>query len=459
MTFDAVEMDRAEVVQQKIADGNLFTPTYRRPWSDIWRGATRAGKVLREFWFKGGRASFKSTFVTIVIVLGMMWDARCALKAKQKGNPNWKKLLTHAVIYRKHGVDIKDSTYETVHWVITELLGYGGLWHFSKTGRRAIFMPTGQQILFRGLDDPQKSKSIKAPFGFFKYLWFEELTEYDGMKEIRSVGQSVKRGGHHFLTFCTYNPPMTPTDWVNEESLVQMEGRAIYHSTFLDAAKWKPEWLGEDFFRDAKALLVVNEMAFRHEYLGEIVGTGLEIFSRVKVRTITKEEREAFKTVRYGLDFGFENDPCALMSVAYDKAKDTIYIFGEFVKHQQFEEQIYAEIVQRGIRDRVLICDSAEPKAIARLQQLGVRRATKCYKAAGYNDASIVWMRKRNIVIDPHDCPEATREFTRYAFDVLRDGRPRNDYPDRDNHTIDATRYALEDLIRYGETGRLVTPC
>lgn len=447
-----------EADRRTISADDLFIKTFRRPWNDILSGEDAQGNQLWDFWFKGGRASYKSSFCSAVVSVGMMNDAVQAVAAKSRGVQGWKRGLSHAVIYRKHGVDIKDSVFETVRWMVCEKMGLGGLWKFAGDGRRAVFLPTRQQILFRGLDDAQKSKSIKAPFGFFKYLWFEELTEYNGMNEIRSVGQSVKRGGRRPIQLCTYNPPMTPTDWVNEEAEKLMEGRRVYHSTFLDAALYKPEWLGEHFFRDAKALLAVNETAFRHEYLGEIVGTGREIFTRVKTRTITDEEIENFRTKRNGLDFGFENDPCALMSCAYEKANDTIYIFGEFVKHGQFEEQIFDEIVRRGIRDKVIVCDCAEPKAIARLQRLGARRATKCYKAANYNDASIVWMRKRNIVIDPHRCPVAAREFTRYAFDVLRDGRIRNDYPDRDNHTIDGTRYALEDIIRFDGNAALVCP-
>lgn len=456
MEIDLYPESTAE--RRTISADDLFIPPFRRPWNDMMSGKDRFGNPLWDFWFEGGRASFKSSFCSCVVSVGMMADAVKAVQQKQRGVQNWRRGLTHSVIYRKHGVDIKDSVFETVRWMVCEKMGLGGLWKFAGDGRRAVFLPTGQEILFRGLDDAQKSKSIKAPFGFFKYLWFEELTEYNGMQEIRSVGQSVKRGGRRPIQICTFNPPMTPTDWVNEEAQKQMEGRAVYHSTFLDAARYKPEWLGEHFFRDAKALLAVNESAFRHEYLGEVVGTGREIFPRVKTRTITDEEIANFRTVRHGLDFGFENDPCALMSCAYDKATDTIYIFGEFVKHGQFEEQIYDEIVRRGIKDKVIMCDCAEPKAIARLNRLGARRATKCYKAANYNDDSIVWMRKKNIVIDPHRCPVATKEFTLYAFDVLRNGKVRNDYPDRDNHTIDSVRYALEDLIRFGNNAALVTP-
>lgn len=429
-----------------LREDNLFIPTFRRAWNDIQRG------ILREFWFKGGRASFKSSFIALVIVIGMMADAKIAAAAQKRGDRKWKRFLSHAVIYRKYGVDIHDSTYETIRWAVQEVLGYGALWHFAKSGRRAVFLPTGQQILFRGLDDAQKQKSIKAPFGWFKYLWFEELTEYAGMKEIRSVKQSVQRGGHHFVTLCSYNPPPSNTDWLNAEALKPTEGRAVYHSSFLDAAKYRPEWLGEEFFRDAASLLETDERAFRHEYLGEITGTGAEVFTRIHCRSIPQEELDGIATHRHGLDFGFENDPCALMSVAYDAKKKTLYIYDEWVKHGQFEEAIYAEIVRRGLVNKIVNADSAERKACERLNTLGARKVTKCWKAPNYVEDGLHWLRSlRAIVIDPVKCPVAVREWTRYEFKRTKAGDLTNQYVDADNHTIDAVRYALESEIRYGD--------
>ena len=427
-----------------VRESKLFIPTFRRAWTDILKG------VLREFWVKGGRASFKSSFIAFVIVIGMMADARRANAARKKGDAKWKRFLTHAVIYRKYGVDIHDSTYETIRWAVQEVLGYGSLWYFYKSGRKAVFLPTGQQILFRGLDDAQKSKSIKAPFGWFKYLWFEELTEYKGIEEIRSVRQSVQRGGHQFFTFCSYNPPATHNEWVNEWALKDIEGRRVYHSTFLDAAKYAPQWLGEDFFKDARNTLKVDERAFRHEYLGEITGTGAEVFTRVRVRSIKEEELVNCATHRFGLDFGFENDPCALVSCAFDRKKKVLYIYDEWVKHGQFEEGIYEAIKARGLINKLITADSAEAKAIQRLNTLGARKVTKCYKAPNYVEDGLHWLRSLNaIIIDINRCPVAAAEFTKYEFKRTAKGDLTNQYVDANNHTIDAVRYAMESEIRY----------
>lgn len=441
--------ERVAVVQTAIPPvinySKLFIKTFCRAWNDIQEG------VLRKFWFKGGRASFKSSFIAFVIILGMMADARKANKARLAGEKNWKRHLSHAVIFRKYGVDIHDSTYETIRWAIQEVLGYGALWHFAKTGRRATFLPTGQMILFRGLDDAQKTKSIKAPFGWYKYTWFEELTEYANMKEIRTVEQSVQRGGHHFITLCSYNPPPTMQDWVNDEAAKTMDGRKIYHSTFLDAAKYAPQWLGEDFFKDAKALLKNNEMEFRHEYLGEITGTGSEVFRNVRVRTIKQEELNDCIVHRHGLDFGFEDDPCALMSVAYNPKKRTLYIYGEWVKKGQFEEQIYREIERRGLLNKLITADCAESRAIARLNQMGARKVIKCTKGPNSVEDGLHWLRSLNAIIIDTKCTVAQNEFLKYEWKKTPKGENTSQYVDKNNHTIDAVRYALETEIRYGD--------
>jgi phage terminase large subunit len=158
------------------------------------------------------------------------------------------------------------------------------------------------------------------------------------------------------------------------------------------------------------------------------------------------------QTHRHGLDFGFENDPCALMSVAYDAKKKTLYIYGEWVKHGQFEEAIFEEIKRRGLINKVVNADSAERKAIERLNALGARKVTKCWKAPNYVEDGLHWLRAlRAIIIDPVKCPVAVKEWTRYEFKRTRSGDLTNQYVDANNHTIDAVRYALESEIRYGD--------
>lgn len=419
---------------------DVFPPSFYQAHNDITQGRGW------EYWFAGGRGSGKSTFIANEILFRLMDDARRFFAGELS-----KEDLTHAIAYRKVGSDCRDSVLAQFERNINRL-NLSGVFRVVESQLRIYFLPTMQMIRFRGLDDDQKQKSVTTSFGYYKYLWFEEVTQFKEMKEIRSVVQSVIRGGKQSEVYLSYNPPASVTNWVNTESATPKEGRFLYRSDYRSVPV---KWIGEPFIREAEALKRQNPLAYRHEYLGEITGTGSEIFSNVKLRRITQQERDEFRMKRYGLDFGFENDPTALILCAYDAKHKTIFIFGEWVEYGQFEEGIHAAIKARGIESNVIIADSSESRAIARLQGLGCRRMTKCYKRAGWVDEGLVWMRSRaEIIIDPVDAPNAAREFTHYEYERLKDGTKRNEYPDRDNHTIDATRYALENDIRYGDAPR-----
>lgn len=390
--------------------------------------------LYRHFWLIGGRGSGKSTLAAFRILIGILEDP-----------------LANAVVYRQVQTDLRDSVMAQFIWCIYEL-GLQAYFKVYNSPARIVYIPTGQMILFRGMDDPSKTKSIKVPHGYIKFTWFEEFDQFAGMEAVSTALISTMRGGDVFQNIVTYNPPESSTNWANAEALKFYPDRYVHKSNYLCMPR---EWLGEPFIAEAETMKRNNERMYNHIYLGEITGTGSEIFSNLKIRRITKEERDGFRCKRYGLDFGFENDPSALMQVNYDHSRRTIYIYGEWVKHGQFEEGIYAAIKAAGIESNVIIADSAESRAIARLQGLGARRMTKCFKRANFPEEGLVWMRSRaQIVIDPVDCPCAVEEFTHYEYEKLKDGTKRNEYPDRNNHTIDAVRYALENDIRYGDAPR-----
>ena len=143
----------------------------------------------------GGRGSTKSSFISVEIVFGMMQDP-----------------MANAVVFRKYGVTLRESVYEQIEWAI-DALGVSDLWDAKVSPLQFIYKPTGQKIIFRGLDKAKKTKSIKVSHGYFKYLWFEELDEFAGMEEIRTVQQSVLRGGKKFIVFKSFNPPISRSNW------------------------------------------------------------------------------------------------------------------------------------------------------------------------------------------------------------------------------------------------------
>lgn len=196
-------------------------PRYRTCAHDIRRGGHA------EYWLYGGRGSGKSSFVSIEIVLGMMKDPQA-----------------NALVVRRVAKTLRQSVYEQLCWAI-DRLGVDHLWARRLSPMELIYRPTGQRILFIGADDPQKSKGIKVSRGNFKFLWFEELAEFDGMDAVNTITASAVRGDAA-VTFYTYNPPESIANWVNEEALCIHEG-----SFRTKAAIWtfRPSGLARAFCR------------------------------------------------------------------------------------------------------------------------------------------------------------------------------------------------------------------
>lgn len=203
---------------------NVIAPSFAGVHQDIKRhGHTH-------YWLKGGRGSTKSSFVSVEIVLGIMRDA-------SKG------IYSNAVVLRRYGVNLRESVYEQIGWAINAL-GVSELWHGSVSPMSYTFTPTGQKIVFRGVDDPTKVKSIKFSKGWAKYLWYEECVEFEGEEKLRNINQSVLRGGADFFAFYSFNPPKAARNWVNQYVAVEREDALVHHSTYLTVP---PEWLGEQF--------------------------------------------------------------------------------------------------------------------------------------------------------------------------------------------------------------------
>lgn len=383
----------------------------------------------REYWLKGGRNSTKSSFIAISIILNMMLDA-------QNGD------ITHCVALRKVENTVAGSVFNTMLWA-TEMLGVQEYWSMTKNPMKMTYLPTGQEILFKGCDDPRKVKSTKFIRGYCKYIWFEELDEFYGMEDIRSIKQSLMRGGPNIKTFYSYNPPKVVSNWVNTEALQVVEGRLVHHSTYLDVPR---EWISEDFIAEAEILKKQNELYYRNEYLGEATGTGGQVFENIELKEITEDELKRFDNIVDGLDFGFAVDPSAYVQAYYNKNQKQLYIFQEIYKVGMSNKQLYEQIKAVKVGNGFITCDSAEPKSIAELKSLGLTRVKGAKKGPDSIEYGIKFLQKLNkIYIDPKRCPNITREFTGYAYDMDKNGNFISRYPDRDNHSIDAVRYAIED--------------
>lgn len=410
---------------------DLIAPAFYRLWNDV------VLKRYPEIWLAGGRGSTKSSFVSTAIVILMEMNPRL-----------------HCVCFRKFGTNLADSVYTQFEFTINQkLTPIAHHWKFCKSPLKIVNVNTGQQILFRGLDDPQKVKSLKAPFGYFGLTWFEELAEFDCIEEVRNVNQSLHRGGHYFQTFCSYNPPETTANWVNAESAIpQIVDGKLYRLVHRSDYRTVPvDWLGKNFFIEAELLKNTNFRAYEHEYLGKVTGNGGAIFANAKALTMSDEMIAQFDRRKFGLDWGFAIDPAAWVAMHYDKTRRDLYIYDEIYDIGMTNTTFANLIKQKDMGYEYLMCDSAEPKSIAEFESLGIN-ALAAQKGPDSVRFSTKWLQSlRNIFIDPLRCQNAFREFTQYEYEKNKSGQFISRYPDKNNHTCDAVRYAMmEDAIQAG---------
>lgn len=372
----------------------------------------------------GGRGSTKSSFVSIEIIYGMMQD------------PN-----ANAACFRKVKDTLAESVFEQLLWAI-DALEVSHLWKVTLSPLRLTYKSTGQRIVFRGCDDPNKSKSIKVRKGYFKYIWYEERAEFPGDEDERKINQSLMRGGDKYVVFYTWNPPKSLNSWVNQDVLEEREDTLCNHSTYLTVPR---EWLGEQFFIEAEELRKRKILAYRHEYLGEAIGNGGKVFDNIIIRKITDEEIAMFDKIRQGLDFGFAADPLAYERMHLNKKQRRLYIFGEVYQTNLRSSKAVEYIKILNPENKIITADSEEPRSIDTFNELGLR-VVGAKKGPGSVDHGIAYLSDDldEIIIDSVRCPNAAREFNSYELEKDKNGNFKGGYPDKDNHSIDAVRYGLE---------------
>lgn len=444
MYFDKYRREIAQLTATKRATGRQVDVLQHEAqiYHDLHQDIAEGRHVF--YRLPGGRGSGKSSFASLEIVSGIMAD--------KTGQSN-------AIVFRRTGATLRESVYSQIAWAI-DTLDAGTSWRSSISPMSYTYVPTGAQILFRGLDDHSKLKSIKPRQGFFRYIWFEEFSELPGPNFTRSVLQSVMRGGKEFTVFQSFNPPQSRNNWANV-FVSEPDPRAVtLHTTYKDVPA---EWLGESFIAEADRLREINPAAYEHEYLGVATSTGGAVFDNLEIRTITDEEIGAMQYIYAGIDFGFSVDPAVFIRVAFDNKHDTIYLLDEIYQRRLSNHQL-AELIkakeydqapgstyfsmlgERYTEKQLIVCDSAEPKSIADLQAEGLK-AIPCQKYPGCVLYRIRWLQHRKIVVDPARTPNAYRELISYEYMKDKDGNFLADVPDADNHCLDALAYSLDRLI------------
>ncbi|WP_407893502.1 PBSX family phage terminase large subunit [Lacticaseibacillus sp. N501-2] len=383
------------------------------------------------YWLPGGRGSTKSSFVSLIIVLQMMRDENA-----------------NAIVLRKQQSELRETVYDQYLWAI-DALGADTLWHASVSPLKLTYKPTGQQIRFKGVDKPRKIKSQKFRHGYTKFIHFEECDEFTDLREIRNVNQSLKRGGNDIVDFYSFNPPASLNNWTNQ-AVIQAGLRAdtlVHKSNYLTVPK---QWLGKGFIAEAEQLKKDNPTAYAHEYLGEITGTGAEVFTNLTLREITDEEVASFDHTRRGLDFGFARDPLAYMQLNYDPTYRRLYIYGEIYKVGLSNHNAVEAIKHANPDNLVIYADSAEPRTVYEFHDAGLN-LYGARKGKGSREYGMKWLQDlREIIIDPIRCPNAAREFSGYELARDSNGGFKAGFPDGNDHTIDSTRYGEQDDMKRG---------
>jgi PBSX family phage terminase large subunit len=381
----------------------------------------------------GGRGSTKSSFASLILVYGIMEDY------------HMRGIKTHAICLRKVANTLKDSVYPKIKWAINAL-GVTSDWKCTKSPMACTYLPSGQTIMFAGCDDPMKIKSITVEEGYIKYRWYEEYNQFSGEEEIRSLDQSLARGGKT-LGIISYNPPPNLNNWANKENVSLEYDNDIlkHHSSYLDV---DPEWLGPDFINEAEKLKKKNKKAYDNEYLGLVTGIGGEIFNNIVDITLTDEEILQFERIRQGLDFGFTIDPSVFIKLCYQKNRNSITPFDEWFGHNVSTRELSKIVNQRCNKYEIIKADSAEQRTIDTMETEYNVNIIGCEKGPDSVRHGMKWLIDLDeIRIDRKRTPNTYREFTTYEYEKNKQGEFIKKYPDKDNHSIDASRYSLDDII------------
>lgn len=383
-----------------------------------------------EYWLEGGRGSIKSTFANEVLIDLL------------ENNPKM-----CAIIIRRYTNTLRDSVYAQTEWTISQFSEtFAGLqdnYEFKVSPMEVTKLSTGQKIYFRGTDDPGKIKSIKPPKDMYiGIILYEEFDQIQGMNAVRKINQSIVRGGDDFIQLYVYNTPPSKQHFVNKEKKILKKNRLVYLSDYRSAPK---EWLGQAFIDEAEFIKETNPKVYENEYLGLETGDGGNVFENLEIREITDEEIKLFDWIYKGIDWGWYPDPFAYNNMYYNSQQRTLYIFDELECNKKSNAETWQMLKDKGVTEEDLItADSSENKSIGDYRDYGssIRGAIK---GPGSVEYSMKWLSSlKKIVIDRQRCPNTAREFEEYEFEKDKDGNVITGYPDKNNHHIDAVRYALE---------------
>ena len=367
--------------------------------------------------YYGGAGSGKSVFIAQKLILKALTEKRKAL------------------IMRKVGATLKDSVWQLVLDILVEWGQYGK----CKINKSVftIELPGGSILLFKGMDDSEKIKSITG----ITDIWVEEATEFSE-EDIEQLNLRLRAKADSLQMFFSFNP-VSKANWVYrrwfKDGAIITDDTVIHKSTYKDN-----RFLPDDYIATIEKMARTNPTYYRIYALGEFASLDKLVFNNWRVGSI--EDTHDWDLL-CGLDFGFTNDPTAFV-VSFLKDR-TLFISKEYVKTGLLNDQIAKVITELGFSKSTIIGDSAEVKSIEELRRAGLYRIYPAAKGQGSVLQGIQKLQQLDIVVDPH-CEHVITELQNYAWKKDRaTGEYINEPIDEFNHCIDALRYSLQCTDKY----------
>ena len=375
---------------------------------------------------KGGRGSKKSTTTALWIIYNMM-----------------KYPLANTLVIRRVFNTHKDSTYTQLKWA-SNILKVSHLWKFSKSPLEATYIPTGQKILFRGLDDPMSITSITVEHGHLCWCWFEEafqvMNEDDFNKVDMSIRGELPKGYFKQITL-SFNP-WSEKHWLKKRFFDTKDEDVLAITTNYTCN----EFLGEDDKKLFEKMKINNPRRYNIEGLGNWgIAEGL-VYSNFEELDFNVENIKKRPNVKsaFGLDFGYTNDPTAFIASLIDLDNMEIFIFDEHYQKAMSNKDIANMIKYKGYSKERIVGDSSEPKSIDDIKRQGIYRLKGARKGKDSILNGIQYIQDFKIYVHPK-CENTLIELSNYVWDT-KEGNVINKPIDDYNHLMDALRYSLEDI-------------
>lgn len=388
------------------------------------------GKGYRDFWnfrgrydvVKGSRASKKSKTAALRFIYNLM-------KYDQ----------SNLLVIRKTYRTLKDSCWTDLKWA-TNRLGVSQLWTFKASPLEATYNPTGQKILFRGLDDPLKVTSITVDYGYLCWGWIEEAYELNSEADFDTIDESIRGEIPDKLWkqwVITFNP-WNDRHWLKRRFFDAVDPDILAITTNYTCN----EWLDDSDKRLFENMKKNNPRRYQVAGLGNWgIAEGL-VYENIEFDyQYTLDSIRDYDTV-CGLDFGYTNDPTAFFIGFIDTEGKRLFVWDEIYKKGMSNLAIYNAIVEAGYGKEKITCDSAEPKSIDELKGYGLR-ACKAVKGKDSINHGIQFIQDFKVYVHPR-CVNFTTEIQNYSWAKDRFGNQINQPIDDFNHLMDAMRYAVE---------------